>query len=124
MSRKEGWVKLKYSIRDHPRVAQLTSNTALNLYLMGIAYAGENLTDGALKTDEVALLLPRRMSRAGVGGAVKQLVAAGLWERVEGGYQIRDYTEHQRSRAEVLSNRANARKGGRASGQTRRSRSV
>src|SRR5690606_32533220 len=40
-------------------------------------------------------------------------------ERVDGGWQLRDYAEHQITRADIEAKREAGRKGGRASGQAR-----
>lgn len=93
------------------------------LWLCGLAYAKESLTDGFIPTEALPFL--------GVKAApalVRHLVAAGLWDAEEGGWRIHDYFEHNKSAADVRSDtdaKVDAgRKGGKASGGARRSASA
>lgn len=73
-------------------------------------HCGQHLTDGFVR-DAI-------WRKTGTANARRALVGAGLAEQVAGGYQMHDYLDHQRSRAEVLAlkkKRSEAgRKGGRA----------
>jgi hypothetical protein len=120
----QAWAKIEYSLPRHPRIVQLTSPTALSLYVLGILYAGEHLTDGAIPDAAVSGLLPPNVSRRGMGPAVQQLVRAGLWTETDQGYMIRDYGDYQTPRSEVEARRRRnqeaGRKGGKASGRASR----
>jgi hypothetical protein len=73
-------------------------------------HCGQHLTDGYVR-DAV-------WRKIGTANARRQLIEHNLAERVDGGYQMHDYLQHQRSRAEVeelKKKRAEAgRKGGNA----------
>lgn len=77
---------------DHPKAIGL-SDPAVACWLRGLCYASRYLTDGALP--KVAL------PRLGKQRAAAELVTAGLWEVTETGWQIHDYHQRQRTRAEV-----------------------
>ncbi len=96
------WVRVRCDLARHPRLEGLT-HRARWLYLVGLLEAGENRTDGELTSRRLrAVLLEAGCSSRHVA----ELAAAGLWLPVEnGGYRIRDYLEHQRSRTEIEQNR-------------------
>lgn len=86
------WVRLDDQFTDHPKIVQ-AGPLAGWLYICGLTYANRYLTDGRIPAAQV-----RRL--ADVDGAdelAARLVAAGLWEVVDGGYQIHDYLEYQPS---------------------------
>lgn len=66
------------------------------LWVCGLLYCQDGLTDGFIPEAAIDYL--------GVRGArrlVPHLVKVQLWEPVDGGYQVHDYLEHNRSAAEV-----------------------
>lgn len=73
-------------------------------------HCGQHLTDGYVRD--------AMWRKIGTPRTRQAIIAAGLAEKVDGGYQMHDYLEHQRSRADVLAlkkKRADAgRKGGTA----------
>lgn len=90
------------------------------LWLCGLAYCQEGLTDGFIPTEALAVL--------GVKNAAQlafHLVKAGLWEAVDGGYHVRDYLMTNRSAEQVRvireERRRSGQRGGVASGAARRS---
>ena len=44
-------------------------------------------------------------SKRGFVSGVKEVVAAGLWRLCDGGYQLHDYTDYNRTKAQVLAQR-------------------
>lgn len=95
------WVRLDDEFPDHPKVLGL-SDPAFRLHVHALCYASRLLTDG---------MVPHSWLTGGRGRepkAVEQLVATGLWDKVEGGYQIHDYLVYQQSRAHVQSQRTKA----------------
>src|SRR5688500_11620702 len=88
-----GWVKVMNSIRNNPKVQQAGSH-AFALYIAGLCYANEQLTDGYITERMLPVVfpvIPQPKQRA------KELVEAGLWEVVDGGWQIHDYLDVQSS---------------------------
>jgi hypothetical protein len=76
-------------------------------------HCGHHLTDGFVR-DAV-------WGRTGTALARQMLVKRGLARRVRGGYQMHDYLEHQRSRAEVLELKEKRRKAGEKGGHAKAS---
>lgn len=102
---KPGWkyVKIDVATLRHPRFDGLSSDAVVT-WLALVLYSGENLTDGFVR-DTVLRRTGRAKSRA-------QLISNGLLIPVDGGVQIHDYLEHQKSRAEVQSSIERNRKAG------------
>lgn len=66
------------------------------LWLCGLAYSQLGLTDGFVPIEALEFL--------GVRGAkplAGRLVAAGLWEAVDGGWRVHDYLEHNKPADEI-----------------------
>src|SRR5574337_801270 len=96
------WVKVRCDLARHPRIEGLT-HRARWLYLVGLLEAGESRSDGVLSRARLrAVLLEADCSPR----HARELLAAGLWlELDDGGVTIRDYLEHQPSRADLTKKR-------------------
>lgn len=91
------WVKLDDGLPDHPKVVGLSAE-AFAVYVSGICYCSRNLTDGLIPRGAlVRLTNAKRPTKA-----ADELVAANLWREHPQGWSVHDYTEHQRSRDEVI----------------------
>jgi hypothetical protein len=77
----------------HPKIMSL-SLAAMGLHAWSISYCDYARTDGFVP----ASCWP---AKAGVAAAVDALVKAGLWEIVEGGYQLHDYVVYNRTKAQI-----------------------
>jgi hypothetical protein len=86
------WIKLDDSLPNNPKILPL-SDGAFRLYIEGLCYANQYLTDGYLAN---AVLI-----RLDQGSNRDELVWAKLWIESEEGIYINDYTEHQSSKADV-----------------------
>ena len=86
------WIKLDDSLPNNPKILPL-SDGAFRLYIEGLCYANQYLTDGYLAN---AVLI-----RLDQGNNRDELVWAKLWIESEDGICINDYTEHQSSKADV-----------------------
>ena len=86
------WIKLDDSLPNNPKILPL-SDGAFRLYIEGLCYANQYLTDGYLAN---AVLI-----RLDQGNNRNELVWAKLWIESEDGICINDYTEHQSSKADV-----------------------
>lgn len=83
------WVKLDAAFFADPKIAAVGRDGAW-LFVAGLCYAQDQLTDGFIPSGRVAVLAAE--SHAKPAGA-KRLVAEGLWLEVDGGYQIARWGE-------------------------------
>ena len=117
------WVKIDDAAPQHPKLLAVDSPAACWLWVCGLAYCNrQKRHDGFIPRAAVALLYP-------IPGAAKlaaKLVTAGLWEEIEGGYRVHDYHDYQPTAdeaSEISRARSEAgRKGGKQSGDSRRSK--
>lgn len=86
------WVRLDDNFPNHPKVVGL-SDQAFRLYISGLCYASHYLTDG--------LIIEPVLRRLDGYEWVPQLVEAGLWLKVDKGWQIASYAEYQTPKSEV-----------------------
>jgi hypothetical protein len=100
------WVKLDDQFFGHPKVIDLSKDAKL-LYLAGLTYCSEHLTDGRISP--AALRLVAAMVDAPRDATAAELVAAGLWERTTDAYQVHDYLKHQPPAEVVRQKREDAR---------------
>lgn len=90
------WVRLDTAFpRNHKVVALLShrNHRAVLVYLFGLAYAGEQGTDGFIPRETLILLRARSAD-------AHALVNVGLWHEEPGGWQINDWAEFQPTSAE------------------------
>jgi hypothetical protein len=88
------WFKVDDSFHSHPKVLA-TPPEALGLWVVAGAWSSAHLTDGVVPDRVLPLLLPDSPRLA------RDLVTAGLWKRVRGGYKFHDWTEYQPSSSDV-----------------------
>lgn len=91
-----GWIKIDDAMPEHPKIAALAPSVAWTFFC-SIAYSSRNLTDGFVP-EQIAIRLGGDHGEA----IADALIEHGLWDEVEGGFQIHDYLDYQRSRADVL----------------------
>ena len=90
------WIKIDDQFADHPKFVA-RSDHAIATWVRALAYSSRYLTDG---------IIPKAAQRLiGSDPAVDELVAAGLFIDQGDYWEIHDYTDHQRSRAEVEADR-------------------
>ena len=94
------WIKIDDTLPNNPKILPL-SDGAFRLYIEGLCYANQYLTDGFL-TEAV-------LRRLDSGDHRKELTEACLWIECLDGMQINDYTEHQTSKADVEEKRKQSR---------------
>lgn len=106
------YVKIDDAFPDHPKFLQ-AGPVAGYLALAAIAWSGRNARDGIIPRAQVARLANLEgvaidnEPDAVMGDDVSPyelaeiLVKCGLWHKHREGYQIHDYLDHQRSRAEI-----------------------
>lgn len=89
------YVVLESSVRTHRKMLA-AGPAACWLWVCGNCYSQEGLTDGHIPEAAVDFLGVRdALDLAGT------LVAVGLWDRVDDGWQVHDYHDHNKSADEV-----------------------
>jgi hypothetical protein len=83
------WIKLDDTLPNNPKILPL-SDKAFRMYIEGLCYSNQYLTDGFLPDAIV-----RRL------GNPIELIEAGLWLESDNGIQIHDYIKHQTSKKAV-----------------------
>ena len=91
------WVRLDDGFGDHPKIIGLSS-AAFRAFVVGLCYCSRHLTDGHIPAAAV--------NAVARGGAVRELEAAGLWERNGNGIVIHDYLDFQLSAEQIRAKRA------------------
>lgn len=101
------WVNLDDQMPEHPKVAVL-SDGAFRLHLSAIFYCNRHLTDGVVH----ATIVPRLMPRYRKNYLDELLTVTGtngdepLWIPHGNSYEIHDYLDWNKSRADVQGHRA------------------
>lgn len=98
---------------QHPKISCLCDGS-YRLHTNGILYCGRNLTDGFVHKSVVRTLHPKFRA-----SYLTELVVAGLWIKVNDGYNIHDYLQWNKPRDEVLAAKEKKRASGRAGAQKR-----
>ena len=83
------WIKLDDTLPNNPKILPL-SNAGFRLYIEGLCYANQYLTDGFL-----AQAIIKRLDH---DSAHLELIEAGLWDEAEGGIQIDGFALFKASR--------------------------
>jgi hypothetical protein len=115
------WFRVDDQSAFHPKVVR-AGNAAFGAWVRLGAYCNAQLTDGFVPEQVARLIASKR--------EIDNMIAAGLLHPTSGGYEIHDYHDFQPAsdevkerRAQVAAKRAEAgRLGGKASGESRRSK--
>ncbi len=91
------WVKLEDSIVEHRKHLR-AGPAACWLWVCGIAYCQRQLSDGFIPDEAVTFLGVAK----GLNRLTARLVDVGLFDRVEGGFMVHDYLDHNLSREAVV----------------------
>lgn len=116
--------KVDVNVCDHPKVIDL-SDAAFRVWIASIATANRRMTDGFIATAVIRRF--HDCDHFGEDGDTPEehaheLVAAGLWDEVPGGWQVHNFAEHNRTREERLADREHNREGNRERQQRYRER--
>lgn len=115
-------MKLLTEFDGHPKVLSVGLEGA-GLYARSLAYCGKYETDGTIPEAWVE----QAVAREGLHDLPTQLVEVGLWTKGGNGYEIRDFTEVNRSKEQMDSIRESrsvaGKKGGKQSVKQRESKS-
>jgi hypothetical protein len=112
------WVKIDDGFPEHPKVLS-AGPLAMAMQIAALCYCNRNLTDGfipkaaGLRFLDFSGLGMRMWTNDTFGGGedasaelvIEDLVNAGMWDVVPGGWQIHDYLEFQPSKADILAER-------------------
>ena len=99
---RRGYVQLVNGFYDNDKVRDLVRMghaDSVGIFCMALSLCGDRLTDG---------FISRRALLSNIGATPEQvqaLVDEGMFEEVDEGWLIHDYTEHNRSREQVLRSR-------------------
>lgn len=107
------WFKVDDTFPHHAKVLA-AGNASTGLWVRAGAWSMQQLTDGFVP-DHVARTM-------GTPSEAKRLVDAGLWVRVDGGYQFHQWTDVQRTKDQVLTDRHAATERQRHARETAKSR--
>lgn len=105
------WFKVDDHLHSHPKT-WAASLTAMGLWSVAGSWSSDQLTDGFVP-DHMVMALSR-----GQADLADELVRAGFWERMDGGYQFHEWdvdadgTVRNPTRAEALANRRRMSSGG------------
>ena len=87
------YFKVDDGLAFHPKMMRLSAN-AVRAWLFAGTWCGRYLTDGFLPDDALSVV-------KGSAEIADELVAAGLWDEVDGGYQFHDWCEYQYSKDQI-----------------------
>lgn len=93
------WAKIDDRLHSHTKVRK-AGLEAMGLWVLCLSHCAAQLTDGFVDMVDIE-------TTGGANGLAlaERLVTAGLWQHVEGGFQFRDYLEHNPSAEEVKAQR-------------------
>lgn len=91
------WTPLSVDLFRDPKVRKAGRDAAL-LFVASLCYCQDQLTDGHIPADHLAVLAAEAWTKP---GAAKALVAHGLWVEDNGGYLVARWGEWNRPAAEV-----------------------
>lgn len=97
------WFQTETRVRTHPKMVR-AGRAACWTWLAGNCYAKDQMTDGFIPDGMLASLVPGASLRE-IKKDADALIAAGLWIKVTGGYQIHDYLQYNDSKAVILAKR-------------------
>ena len=110
------WVKVESSVSRNAKLLKAGPAPAW-LWLCGLAYCQEGLTDGFIPTEALEFLGVQK----NVKWMAERLVKFGLWEQVDAGWFVHDYLKHNKSADEVRRVKDERASGGTKGGRPRRS---
>lgn len=109
------WARFESDFTRHGKVQRIAAElrpAALALDLAAICYAVDVLTDGFVSGSmahslaiEIGVLHGQRGAEKELASCTAELVRVGLWDPVDGGYEIHDFLDYQPSAEEVKDQR-------------------
>jgi DnaD/phage-associated family protein len=111
------WARIDDKLLDNTKVREAGKDAAY-LYLSGLIYASNQMTDGKIMDSALSLVAFKGWIKNFERHA-DTLVRCDLWDRIEGGYSIHDYTEYNPTKAEVEAAREKKINAGRRGGEAK-----
>lgn len=111
------YAQTEYEFWSNPKVRAAGKDAAI-MHIAGCGYCNQHLTDGFISDSAVGFVAYMAFQRSHAK-ALATLVEKRLWLRVEGGYMINDFLEHNKSKAQVEEFRQKKSAAGKASGAAR-----
>jgi hypothetical protein len=117
------YFKLDVHVNDHPKVIGL-SDAAFRVWVASMADANRRMTDGFIARPVARRFHDCRWDdeEDTPEAHAEELVEAGLWELADGGWQVHNFAQHNRTREERLADRDAKREGNRQRQQRYRER--
>lgn len=101
------WVRLDTAMPRNQKILTLAAmkdgHRAAFVWLCGLAYAGEQGTDGFIPAPALPML-------HGKSTDAQKLLEVGLWHAAPGGWIVNDWNEYQQTNAETAERTKRARK--------------
>lgn len=114
------WIRVESSVARNRKFVKAGPAPSW-LWLCGLAYCQEGLTDGFIPSEALNYLGVKNARQL-----ASHLVGAGLWDLADGGWLVHDYLQHNKPASEVRriqdERRVSGENGGKASGESRRSK--
>ncbi len=110
------WVALDDQIFSNKKVARCDAHAKL-LYVAGLVYCGNQLTDGYIHQDTLPLLAGMiAIDLANAKQSASKLCSTGLWVAIDEMWHVPDYLDYNPSKDEVLHKKAVRAAAGKAGG--------
>lgn len=97
------WTRLDDHFYNNPKIVGI-SNSAFRLYVAALNWSVSHLTDGKVRPEGPAILLPHDSPRARTS-AVRELTSAGLWAENGTGWYVHDFSDYQETKAAIQERR-------------------
>ena len=115
------WVRLDDQFADHAKMLK-TGPLAIALQVRALCWSNRQLTDGFLPDSALPILLIEFDLYEEHDGRAQdwpqKMVDNGLWDVATGGYQIHDYLDWNRSKAQIVAERKAKAEAGQRGGRT------
>jgi len=93
------WTRIDDKFLNNIKI-QKAGALGMALYLAGLIHCNSNLTDGFIDEDILPMLYGLSFQSAR-NKSVERLVELKLWHRVDGGYEINDFLDFNRSKSQI-----------------------
>jgi hypothetical protein len=94
------WAKLDDNFHAHPKT-YMVGLDGCGLFTKGLSYCAHYLTDGFLPEEWVYAQVPATTRNRDTTGVIGRLLDSGMFEKVDGGFQIHDYLACNPSRQQA-----------------------
>lgn len=110
------WVRVDDGFAQHPKVVA-AGPLAMAMQIAALCYCNRALTDGYVPRAVARTLLDWEPVGVTADSVIDVLVEHGMWEPMNGGYHIHDFTEYQPTKEQVIALQEARSEAGRRGGQ-------